>query len=171
MQFKDLELDYEAIEASVKINNHELGVLQYLPIDKKGELLTFVLTGAIDDQTGCFSPLRIEVYYTLALLKYYAGIEFDSDDYSHIGETYDKLDRSGCIDIVLSAIPEDELQFMEELMVETVDDVAQYNTSFSGTLSMMSGLTGDLSEQVDALLGKLKENNNFNQLKELVKSN
>jgi hypothetical protein len=157
MEFKDLNLTTEYIEAGVKLNDSiELGVRTYLPIDEKGKLITFVASNAVDATTGCFSPLRIEVYFSIAVMKWYAGVEFTEDDFAHIGEVYDALEINGIIGTVMSAIPEEELTFMQDLVNETMEDIAKYNTSLAGMVSSMSQDASALNTQIDSILESIK---------------
>lgn len=157
MTFKELNLPVEIKEKEVKITDEvSIGVSQYLPIEKKGELITFVANSAMDAKTGCFSPLRVEIYFALGVVKYYSTLDYDDVLLTDAGELYDKLEINGIFDEIMQAIPEDELDFLHSLVIETIEDLARYNNSFAGTLGAMSQESMDLDSQLSGILEKVK---------------
>lgn len=157
MTFEELDLPTEILCKEVKINETvSLGVDQYLPIEKKSELITFVTNSALDTNTGCFSPLRVEVYFALGVVKYYSTLDIGEVLLSDIGKLYDALEMNGIIDKIMDAIPEDELNFVRSLVLDTIADIARYNNSFVGTLNAMSGEATGLSEQIDNIIQGMK---------------
>lgn len=155
--FRDLELREPEVEVTqVEINETTtLEIRKYLPIAQKIELINFIVNGALDDNTGCFSPIRTEVYTSLGVCRWYAGIEFTIDDLIDIERVYDTLEINGVLDVIYGNIPEDELEFMQSLITETINDISRYNSSAAGIInnmsvdaSMLDGQLGDLLEKV-----------------------
>lgn len=142
---------------TVKINDTtELEVRSYLPIAQKGDLVTFVINGALDNMTGCFSPLRLEVYFAIAVVKWYAGVTFENQELMDIGNIYDTFEANNVILSVMGAIPEEELEFVESLVKDTAEDVARYNNSFAGIMAAMSDGATSLDGQLTEILEKIK---------------
>lgn len=158
ISFESLKLVSDTNSSTtVKLNDAtSLNVRNYLPIADKGDLVTFVINGAIDNMTGCFSPLRLEVYFAIAVIKWYANIDFSDQQLSEIGTIYDTLETSQTINKIMAAIPEAELSFVESLVKDTAEDIARYNNSFAGMLSAMSGDASSLDEQLTDILEKIK---------------
>lgn len=156
--FEALGLEMGDIETTaIKINDTtELKVRSYLPIAEKGNLVTFVINGALDNMTGCFSPLRLEVYFAVAIVKWYAGVSFENQELMDIGNIYDILEANYVVSKVMGAIPEGELEFIESLVKDTAEDIARYNNSFAGMMSAMSGDASSLDEQLSEILEKIK---------------
>lgn len=156
--FEALNLEMGDIETTtIKINDAtELKVRSYLPIAEKGNLVTFVINGALDNMTGCFSPLRLEVYFAVAIVKWYAGVSFENQELMDIGNIYDILEANYVVSKVMGAIPEGELEFIESLVKDTAEDIARYNNSFAGMMSAMSGDASSLDEQLSEILEKIK---------------
>lgn len=145
-------------------NNVLFEVLQYLPIDEKTKFLQFVVNGALDERTGCFSPLRVEVYYSIAICKWYAGINFSDKQLSEIGKTYDLLESNNIIGNILDSIPKDEKEFMRELVNDTIKDIARFNSSAAGIIQQMSTNTEGLDSQLTEILDKIKNGENLETL-------
>ena len=163
MNFKDITFaETEVQRASVKITDDlEVEVRNYLPIVDKGELVTWIVDRAVDENTGCFSPLRIEVYFSLAVLKWSAGIEVDTED---VATAYDAFEQTGVFNKVVGAIPEGEYQFLEQLVLETTGDIARYNTSFAGMLSNMSNEATGLDNQINSILESIQNKEGLEEL-------
>lgn len=142
----------------IKINNEttELEVRTYLPIDKKADLIKFIVDGALDDNTGCFSPLRVEVYFAIAICKWYANIDFSFDNLMNISKVYDILESNSIIDSIINAIPSDEMDFLSELVQDTINDIARYNSSAAGIIKTMTVDANSLDGQINSILEKIK---------------
>lgn len=165
MNFKDMNLSLANETTTIKVaGDIELAVRNYLPIDEKAQLIQFVVNGAVDDATGTFSPLRVEVFFSLGLCRWYGGISFEDVKPEEISSVYDALDQSGTIDAIARAIPEDEFAFMNDLVRDTIDDIARYNNSFAGVMQIASENTDALNNEVTEIMGKIKNGEGMEQL-------
>lgn len=166
MRFTDLniELKDESVQVTLDSLGVELDIRQYLPIDEKAGLLQFIVANAIDNMTGCFSPLRLEVFFAIAVCRWYAGITFELMPLERTGEAYDKLEQSGIIDTVMANIPDTELKFLRDLVNDTAADIARYNNSFAGMIKYASDNTEGLDNQITDVLEKIKNGEGLEQL-------
>ena len=153
------------VTREIKVNDSlNVGVLQYLPIEEKGKLITFVVGHAIDDKTGCFSPLRVEVFFNLALAKWYCGITFTDKQVRDAGKVYDALESNGFFEEMRSKMNANEYQAIESLLSETLEDIARYNNSFAGMLSTMSGDAEGLDNQIKTIMEQIRNKEGLEQL-------
>ena len=74
--FSKLNLKLNKDEEKIKIGENEITVRKYLPQVEKAELIGFVIERSLDEKTGCFSPIRLETYFALAVMKWYTDITF-----------------------------------------------------------------------------------------------
>lgn len=163
--FTKLGLKAKKVAASCQINdNISLEIRQYLPIDEKANLIQFIVNHALDQMTGCFSPVRVEVYFSIAVCKWYAGITFTDKQMTEVSKTYDLLEENGVIDKIISVIPENEINFMNELVNDTIDDIARYNSSAAGIIQAMSANADGLDNQITEILDKVKNGENMETL-------
>lgn len=164
--FKDLGLEPKIKYTEVKIGEDKiLSVVNYLPIVDKGNFITFVADLSIDETTGCFSPVRVETYFTIAMCRWYGGISFEPEDvHENIAKTYDALETNGVIDAIRSAIPADELSFIEDLVKDTISDIARYNSSAAGIIQMMNKDASGLDTYITDMLNKIKNGENLEAL-------
>ena len=166
MNFKDLKLTPKVSFTDIKIGEDSvLKVASYLPIEDKGNLITFVVDMALDTTTGCFSPVRVETYFALAICRWYGDMVFDDDDIQiNVALTYDTLETNGIIDAIMNAIPKDELEFIQDLVKDTISDIARYNSSAAGIIQMMNQNASQLDTQITNILDSIKNGENLETL-------
>lgn len=166
--FSKLGLKAQKQVKTVQINDSiSLEIRQYLPISEKADFVTFVVDSAIDEATGCFSPVRLEVYFGVALAKWYANISFTEKQMQDITKTYDLLEENKIIDLINEVIPDDESDFIHDLVNDTVEDIARYNNSFAGMLRGMTDEAGNLGTSIDDILAKVKDRQGLEVLEEI----
>lgn len=157
IDFADLGLQMpEDKLAQFNIGDKTIQVRQYLPIDEKADLIKYVVDWALDNSTGCFSPIRLDVFFSLALCRWYAGIACHFDQNVSFSQMYDILEQNGILDQVVAKIPDDEYDMLYNLMMETVKDIARYNNSAAGIIQSMSANAAGLDTQVTEILEKIK---------------
>lgn len=166
MKYSELNLREPEVEnRTIKLNSGvDLEVRAYLPIDEKASLITWATTLALDDETGCISPVRFEVCFALGVVKWYAGIEFD--DNVSLSDIYDMFEQNDVINQVMGAIPVDEIDFVRDLAKDTAEDLVRYNNSFAGMLSLTSKNTdmSEFSQQVSEIVNQIKNGEELKQL-------
>lgn len=165
MTFAKLGLKAKKITTNCQLTDDiTLEIRNYLPIDEKSEFIQFIVNHALDQTTGCFSPVRVEVYFSIAVCKWYANIAFTDKQMADISKTYDLLEENGVIDEIISYIPKDEIEFMRDLANDTIDDIARYNSSAAGIIEAMTANAGGLDTQITEILNKIKNEENLETL-------
>lgn len=164
MKYSELNLREPEVEnRTIKLNSGvELEVRAYLPIDDKANLITWAINLALDDRTGCISPVRFEVCFALGVVKWYAGIEFD-DDVS-LSDIYDMFEQNEVINQVMGAIPVDEIDFVRDLAKDTAEDIVRYNNSFMGMIQNTNTDTLALSDEVRNIVDAIQNGKGLEQL-------
>ena len=142
-------------------------VKQYLPQTEKAKLIEFVLSNAIDDKTSSFSPIRIETYFFLAVVKYYTNITFTEKQLEDAPKTYDLLESNEIFAQVISAIPEEELRFIDECVNATAKDISAFNNSLAGIISNMSAEATSTNMQLNDILERIKNKEGIETLAEI----
>ena len=80
---------------------------------------------------------------------------------------YDTLVTNDVILNILGAIPEEEYNYLEELLENTVEDIADYNSSFAGIVRSMSNKTDDLGTEITTILDAIKNREGIELLSEI----
>lgn len=134
-------------------------VKQYLPIQQKIELIQFVTNISLDDNTGFVSPVKRTIATGIAILQFYAGINFDLTQ--NLTTAYDTFERENLIEKVKELIPEKELNSLMELLDNNLDVIQKYNTSAAGIAQAVTATLDDIvskiKEQMDNLPESVKE--------------
>ena len=71
--FSKLALSKTSTTGIVEINGQSIEVKKYLPIDEKLALIGEVISNS-HDENNFPNPLKIEVFFTIAVIKYYTNI-------------------------------------------------------------------------------------------------
>lgn len=162
--FTKLGLKYKGEEKTIKIGEVEISIRQYLPIDDKIAFIQYVVDNALDETTGCFSPVRTEIFFSIAMCKWYAGMTFTDKQTKEITKTYDLLEENDVINLITSQINKSEINFMSELVKDTIADIARYNSSAAGIIQSMSSSADGLNTRVTEILEKIKNGEGLEHL-------
>ena len=135
--FTKLSLKRKNEVKTITINNNQIEIKQYLPVNEKLDLIARVINGA-HDQNNFPNPIKIEVIGTLEMIMVYTNISFTEKQKEDIPKLYDLLEENGVIKDIISQIPEDEYNFIIDGINKTVDAVYTYNNSVLGILEAVS---------------------------------
>ena len=163
--FSKLGLKPQKKVNSIKINdNITLEIKEYLPIEDKTKLIQYVVDSALDEATGCFSPVRTEVYFAIGICRWYGGITFTDKQLQDVMKTYDLLEENGINTLIMDSIPKSEISFMQDLINDTIKDISRYNSSAAGIIQTMSTNSSSLNDQISDILEKIKNGEGLEQL-------
>lgn len=168
MKFKELNLDIFRLSEYKTItpfDGVEIKVRQCLPINEKTDLISYILAGSIDENTGTSSPVREKIFRVIAIARWYTDIEFSDEDLvDNITDTYDKLVSSGLMEAIILAMPSEEAEDICTLSMLAINSVEKYLQSFAGVISDMSKNTSQLDEQLNSILEQIRNKEGLEQL-------
>ena len=152
----------------------EVEIFLYLPTYSKIKIIQEVLDKSIE-QGEYFNQLKLDIYFNIALVKYYAGITFTDEELEDIGGTYDILVGSGLLDHVLQVIPEEEYNLLYKALNDTAKDVFTFNNSVMGVFRIIQQQSQNLSENLMLAQNKDSESpevqDMLDHLSELIEEN
>lgn len=154
------------VKVAIPDTDITLDVLTYLPQAEKAKFIAFVIQSAIDDR-GCFSPIRLETFFSIAIAKWYGQISFTDKQIQDAARTYDILQSNDIFNLIIDTLPEDEYRFMEEAVNDTAKDVARYNNSAAGLLAAMNTAASSLDTELSSVLEKIKNKEGIEELSEI----
>lgn len=149
------------------INDQEVSIVQYLPIDEKMVLVQEVINGALD-ANNFTSPGRIEAYFGVNLIKYYTNISITEKAYDELPKTYDALKMNGVIDAVIEAIPAEEYSSLSKYVHTTIDYTNEYFHSFLGILKSINNDYDQTELNLENLMGVIKDPAALSTLKDIL---
>lgn len=151
----------------LNINNVQIEIKQYLPINEKLDLISRVINGA-HDQNNFPNPIKIEVIGTLEIIMAYTNISFTEKQKEDIPKLYDLLEENGLIDEIISYIPKEEYDFIIKGIDETVDAVYTYNNSVLGILDSISQDYSNLEFDAEKIQKTISNPENLELLKDVL---
>ena len=165
--FSKLALKRKDDIKTVKIGNFDIEVKQYLPVNEKLDLVARVLNGA-HDENNFPNPIKIEVIGTLEIIMAYTNISFTEKQKEDVAKLYDLLDSNEVINTIISAIPEEEYNFVIDGIDDTIEAVYAYQNSVLGILESVSQDYSNLELDATALQKKMAEPDNIELLKDVL---
>lgn len=165
--FTKLSLKRKNEVKTITINNNQIEIKQYLPVNDKLDLIARVINGA-HDQNNFPNPIKIEVIGTLEMIMAYTNISFTEKQKEDIPKLYDLLEENGVIKDIISQIPEDEYNFIIDGINKTVDAVYTYNNSVLGILESVSQDYSNLDFDIEKIQQAISNPENLELLKEVL---
>lgn len=165
--FTKLSLKRKNEVKTITINNNQIEIKQYLPVNEKLDLIARVINGA-HDQNNFPNPIKIEVIGTLEMIMAYTNISFTEKQKEDIPKLYDLLEENGVIKDIISQIPEDEYNFIIDGINKTVDAVYTYNNSVLGILESISQDYSNLDFNIQKLQNDIANPENLKLVKEVL---
>lgn len=149
------------------INEQDIEVKQYLPINEKLELISSVINSAADENNFS-NPVKENVFLTLEILYHYTNINFTDKQKEDPVKLYDLVVSSGLVNKVTDLIPEEELDEVINGVAQSVKAIYTYKNSVLGILESISQDYSDLNLDATEIQQKLADPDNMALLKQIL---
>lgn len=157
---------------TVEYNGLNIEVKQYLPIDDKTALIERLVNMALSLDRTNYNPVMIEVYKKIAIIEYYTNLTFTQTQKDNVLKLYDLLESSGLNGQIFQAIPETELNMIQDLLKEGLNSIYSYYNSIRGVLTDISADYNNLQFDINSLKNDLTENSQeILALKDIITDN
>ena len=147
-----LNLKLKVDNSIKKIENTEIEVLQYLPVEDKYDLINIALQKSRVE--GKHNALLLDMYFHLFIVYMYTNISFTDKQKENEYKIYDTLKSNGLLDTILTYIPDEEYNELYSFLIEDLEKREKYDLSISG---LISTIVNDLPAQAEAAM-KIVEN-------------
>ena len=151
-------------------NDQEVEVKQYLPVQDKLALISNVANRALGEDTSFANPVKVEVYAALEIIFGYTNVSFTDKQKEDTPKLYDLLNKSGFIDAVCEAIPEEEYNFIFDGINESIEAIYKYKNSVVGLLETISTNYGDAAVGIEEIFAKISDPEALATLKGLMET-
>lgn len=131
--FASLKLKTNDKVKVIKVEDKEIEVKQYLPANEKYDLIMISLQQALED--NIINDFKLEIAFNLNLVFLYTNISFTDKQKEDLLKLYDMLESNGVIDAVASAIPEEEYNFIVDMLGTIKEESMKYNISVAGAIN------------------------------------
>lgn len=149
------------------INDQEVEVKQYLPINDKLEMISRVLNMSADDMKF-YNIGKMEIFLNLEILYTYTNINFTEKQKEDVCKLFDLVESSGLLNEVLDRIPESETDFIRHILLDTVENIYSYQNSAMGILDTISQDYSNLEFDATNIQQKLADPENLELLKGIM---
>ena len=149
------------------INEQDIEVKQYLPINEKLELISSVINSAADENNFS-NPVKENVFLTLEILYHYTNINFTDKQKEDPVKLYDLVVSSGLVNKVTDLIPEEELDEVINGVAQSVKAIYAYKNSILGILESISQDYSSLNLDATEIQQKLADPDNMALLKQVL---
>ena len=152
MKFSDLNLKLNEKTRSFKHDDKEIKVKQYLPIEKKITLVQIALQQSLED--GVYNEGLLAAYFHTYVVMFYTDLEFTDEEKYDVLNLYDLLWSEKIIASVMSLIPQEEIQELDEML----NMQQRNNTVYKQSAAYLIGqFINELPDQMEKV-GKIVNN-------------
>lgn len=153
---------------SYPLGEIEIEVEQYLPLEKKLDLIIAVIEQSGNSEQGFFNLVQLQTYYTIEMVKAYTNISFTDKQMEDIPKLYDGLMLNDVWAFVEDKIPETEREYIWNNILEMANRVTEYQNSVLGILKQLSNNKESLDLDVTDIMNKIQDPESLTLLKQLV---
>ena len=151
----------------IEFNDQQIEVAQYLPIEKKLDLISDIINSSLDDNTY-YNPCRIEIFMLAKIIEAYTNLTITDKQKEDIFKFYDQLVASGFAEKVLDNIPAMDYNFIHRSVTKTIKNIYQQKNSALGILESISTDYSNLNLDASEIQSKLADPQNMELLKSIL---
>lgn len=152
---------------TLKINEQEIEVKQYLPYQDKLNLISNVVNYSAEDQRY-YNPGKIRYFLAFELIENYTNISFTEKQKEDMPKLFDLLVGNGIYNEIYNAIPASETDLINDILWESIDSVYKYQNSIMGILDSVSQDYQNANFDASAIQEKLADPNNLDLLRQIA---
>ena len=165
--FAKLGLKMNSTIKTIVINEQEIEIKQYLPVNEKLRLIGDVISQAADDNNFS-NPIKLEVFTKLEIIFAYTNLSFTEKQKEDLVKLYDILESNNIFNQILSMIDELELKFICDGVEKCSEAIYTYRNSAMGIIDSISGDYGTLNLDASSIQEKLADENNLALLRNIL---
>lgn len=151
----------------IEFNDQQIEVAQYLPIEKKLDLISDIINSSLDDNTY-YNPCRIEIFMLTKIIEAYTNLTITDKQKEDIFKFYDQLVVSGFAEKVLDNIPAVDYNFIHRSVTKTIKNIYQQKNSVLGILESISTDYSNLNLDASEIQSKLADPENLDLLRAVL---
>lgn len=153
---------------TVEYNDQTIEVKQYLPIAEKSELITRVLNNSVDENTGYYNLLKLDMNLGLEIVYAYSNISFTEKQKEDPMKLYDMLNASKVLNLIIGLVPDGEFYYLNKTTHEMANNIVTYRNSAMGIMEAISADYSNLNLDATDIQKKLNDPDNMALLKDVL---
>jgi hypothetical protein len=151
----------------INFNDLEIEVIQYLPIEKKLELIASIINKSLDDN-AYYNPCRVDIYMITEMIMAYTNISIPDKQKKDVFKLYDSFVASGLAALIINNIPTVDYNFILGSVNTTIQNIYKHKNSALGILESISTDYSTLKLDATEIQSKLADPENMEFLKSLL---
>ena len=151
----------------IEFNDQQVEIIQYLPIEKKLELISEIVNASIDNNSY-YNSCRLDMFFTVNMIDTYANITTTEKQREDLYKFYDQIICSGFAEEVLKNIPKSEYDFIYTNALSVLKSFYKYKNSALGILEAISSDYSDLNLDATEIQQKISDPENLELLKTVL---
>ncbi len=151
---------------TINWNDQVIEVKQYLPMAEVLQLITEILNDTIDDNYY-YNTCKLHIYTTIEIILAYTNITVTDKQKKDILKLFD-LFASGLGELILNAIPQEQIDFICENSLNILDAIYKHKSSALGIVEAITTDYSALSLDASALQSQIADPNNLALLKDVL---
>lgn len=154
--FSKLNLKKKEEIKTIKFNEQEIEVKQYLPIQDKLNVIYNAISKT-EDENRFFNPVKLECYCTLEIVYAYTNIKFTDKQLEDEAKLFDLMEENGLFDEIFSAIPEEESEFIMNSCEAAAEAIYKFSNSAMGLIEHIVAQKDALSLNLDNFIETIQD--------------
>ena len=131
--FASLKLKVRDDIREIELGDKKIEVKQYLPAEDKYDLIMITLQESKEE--GIYNHFKMDMFFHLNMVFMYTNLQFTDKQKEDLIKLYDILESNGVINAVVSAIPEEEYNYLFDTMETIAKARSKYDNSFAGIVN------------------------------------
>lgn len=152
----------------IAIGDQKIEVEQYLPLEKKVDLITAVIEQSGNGEEGFFNIVKLDAYYIIEMVKAYTNISFTEKQLEDTTKLYDALRLNNIWTAIEEAIPYEEKEYIWSNILALAKEITTYQNSVLGVLKAVSNNRDELNFDIEEMINHIKDPEALTLLKEMV---
>lgn len=152
---------------TIVINDQEIEIKQYLPINEKLTMIGNIINLAADENNFA-NPIKLDVFTKLELIFNYTNLAFTEKQKEDLVKLYDLCESNGIFDQVISAIDDNEVNEIIKGVTECANAVYAYRNSVLGVLDSIGQDYSALDFDATKIQEKLANEENLALLRNVL---
>lgn len=165
--FTKLGLKINKEVKTISYNDQEIEIKQYLPVNEKLDMISRIINYSVDEMKF-YNIGKLELFMALEVIFTYTNVRCTDKQKEDPCKLYDTFISSGFYDIIIKEIPESELEWIEETMMETVEALYKYHNSVMGLIDTIQQDYSSLDFDATAIQEKIANPENLTLLKDIM---
>ena len=122
-------------EENKKVEDTDIEVQQYLPIQDKIDLIDITLQKA--KEGVLYNPMKVDMFFHLNLIYLYTNLTFTYKQIEDEYKLYDTLQSNGIINKIIAAMDENEYNGLLNMINEKIENELRYNTTAAAIINKL----------------------------------